>query len=69
MVDVCRLWANDYRYTSEARMRVHLKQRKMDRGVKGDCLKAKALSPLNASQQVISKEVYQWTLLKKSKPS
>jgi HEPN domain-containing protein len=69
MVDVCRLWANDYRYASEARMRVHLKQRKLDRGVKGDCLKAKALSLLNASQQVISKGVYQWNLLKRSKPS
>ena len=39
MNDVYNLWANDYRYASEARLRSELTARKLYCGVKGDVLK------------------------------
>lgn len=58
--EVCDLWANDYRFASEGRMRAHLKSRRLDRGVKGDFLKTQALTLLVSAQKFIDKGVYQW---------
>jgi len=66
---VCDLWENDFRFASEDRMRARLKSRSLDRGIKGDYLKKRALELLNASQKIIDKGVFQWGLLKRSKPS
>ena len=52
--------ANDFRFASEDRMRSHLKAMKLDRGVKGDFLKARALTLQNTAQKFIDKGAYQW---------
>jgi hypothetical protein len=67
--DVCDLWENDYRFASEERMRARLESKQLDRGVKGDFSKKKALDLLQSSQRIIDKEVFQWGLLRRSTPS
>jgi hypothetical protein len=66
--EVCELWENDYRFASEERLRASLKSKKLDRGVKGDFLKKRASDLLTASQKIVDKGVFQWGLLKRSKP-
>jgi hypothetical protein len=67
--EVYNLWANDYRFASEARLRANLKQRKLDRGVKGDFVKAKTLSLLSSAQRFLDRGTFQWISSKKSNPS
>ena len=64
--EIWELWANDYRFASETRMRSFLKAKKLDRGIKGDALKARSKTLLTASQFFMDKGVFQWNLLKKS---
>ncbi len=63
---VCDLWSNDYRFASEERLKAHLKNRKLDRGIKGDAFKSLALTLLVSAQKFIDKEVFQWASSKKS---
>jgi hypothetical protein len=58
--EIHSLWANDYRYVSEDRLRAHLKYSKLDRGLRGDFLKANARKPLNSAQTFADKGVIQW---------
>jgi hypothetical protein len=60
MVDVYDLWTNDYRFASETRLRAHLKFRKLDRGIKGDFVKARARKLLESAQRLIDKGIFQW---------
>src|SRR6476660_7268068 len=48
-------WANDYRFAFESRLKANLKQRQLDRGVKGDFVKGKALSLLGSAQRFIDR--------------
>jgi hypothetical protein len=66
---ICRLWANEYRFTSEARLRAHLKRMQLDRGIQGDFLKKNAGDLLSSAQSFLNKGVFQWQLLKKSGPT
>ena len=58
--EVFRLWHNNYRFASEARLLSHLKKLKLYQGVKGDLLKAKAYDLLRAAQRFIDMGVLQW---------
>lgn len=59
--EVFRLWANNYRFTSEERLRSHLKQLTgYQRKIKGDYLKEQARKFLNSAQKFIDKGVVQW---------
>lgn len=58
---VHHLWANDYRFASESRMRAHLKRLQLGRRIKGDVLKANAKRLLDASTSFINKGVLSWT--------
>jgi hypothetical protein len=58
--DVFILWRNNYRYTSEARLRAHLTKMKLYQKVKGDLLKAKCFELLKAAQRFIDRGVLQW---------
>jgi HEPN domain-containing protein len=63
--DVHTLWANDYRYASEGRLKSELTARKLYRGVKGDVLKASAYKLLNAAEKLIERGAEIWTNLVK----
>lgn len=60
-VDVIyRLWANNYRFASEERLRSHLKKITGHRKIDGDYLKEQARQFLNAAQKFIEKGVILW---------
>jgi HEPN domain len=58
--DVYSLWANDFRYASEARLRAHLKRVRPVRKTKGDRLKAEARRQYNAASKFINRGVLLW---------
>jgi hypothetical protein len=59
--EVVPLWANNYRFASEERLRSHLKQLTGYRKkTKGDYLKEQARRFLNSAQTFIEKGVVQW---------
>jgi hypothetical protein len=59
--DVALLWANDYRFASEERLRTHLKKNvELRRGVRGEILKACALRLVNAAQTIVNKGSALW---------
>jgi HEPN domain-containing protein len=60
VLDVHKLWHNNYRYASEDRLLAHLKRMKLYQKVKGDLLKANALRLFNAADVFISTGVLQW---------
>jgi HEPN domain-containing protein len=66
---VCDLWSNGYRFASEKRLRAHLRNRRLERGSKGDLLKANALLMLRAAGRFHNKGGFQWKSLRRSKPS
>ncbi|HEV3257634.1 MAG TPA: HEPN domain-containing protein [Gemmataceae bacterium] len=65
MNTVVVLWANNYRFAAEDRVRAHLNAIGRYKGKKGDVLKANALELLNAVQMMIDKGVALWTSAKK----
>jgi hypothetical protein len=69
ITDISDLWANDYRFASEERLRAHLKFRKLYRGMKGDILKVNAQSLLNSAEDFVTKGVFQWRSSRRSRPS
>jgi len=63
--DVHNLWANDYRYASESRLKSELTSRKLYHGIKGDVLKACAYQLLNVAEKLIERGAEIWTNLVK----
>ena len=63
--DVHNLWANDYRYASEGRLKSELTRMKRYHGIKGDVLKACAYQSLNAAEKLIERGAEIWTHLVK----
>ena len=60
MNEIFKLWANNYRFASEERLRSHLKKITGYRKIKGDYLKQQARQFLNSAQKFIDKGVVQW---------
>jgi HEPN domain-containing protein len=61
--DVCLLWANDYRFASERRLRSHLFRIFGERKrLKGDLLKAACLRLLASAQTFVQKGKVLWML-------
>jgi len=58
--EIFRLWANNYRFASEERLRSHLKQITSHQRIQGDYLKEQARQFLNSAQKFIDKGVVQW---------
>ena len=58
--EVINLWQNNYRFASESRLLKHLKKQKLFRGARGNLLKAKTNTLLNAAQKFLDKGVFQW---------
>jgi hypothetical protein len=58
--EVFRLWANNYRFASEERLRSHLKEITGYQRIKGDYLKEQARRFLSSAQTFIDKGVLQW---------
>ncbi len=58
--DIYRLWSNSYRFSSEERLRSHLKKVTSYRKIKGDYLRVQARTLLNSAQRFIEKGVVQW---------
>jgi hypothetical protein len=58
--EIFRLWANNYRFASEERLRSHLKKITGYQRIKGDYLKEQARRFLNSAQTFIDKGVLQW---------
>lgn len=55
------LWANDYRFSSEDRLRAHLKKSASFRqGIRGDILKASAFRLINACETLIYRGAKLW---------
>ncbi len=63
MNEVYNLWANDYRYASEARLKSELTARRVHCGVKGDVLKGCAYRLLNAAEKLTERGAVIWTKL------
>ena len=57
---VAVLWSNDYRYASEDRLRAHLRNLQLHRGIKGNVLKANALRLLKAAQRIVAEGEQLW---------
>jgi hypothetical protein len=57
---VYSLWANDYRFASEERLRAHLKRLKFDRGIKGGFLNYTALKLITAAELFRDRGALQW---------
>lgn len=61
--EIFRLWANNYRFASEERLRSHLKKiTGYQQKIKGDYLKEQARKFLNSAQKFMDKGVVQWQL-------
>lgn len=58
--EIFRLWANNYRFASEERLRSHLKRMTSYQRIKGDYLKEQSRRFLNAAQTFIDKGVVLW---------
>jgi hypothetical protein len=58
--EIFRIWANNYWYVSEERLRSHLKTITGYRKIKGDYLKEQARAFLNSAQRFIDKGVVLW---------
>ena len=58
--DIFRLWANDYRFASEERLRAHLKKITAYRRIRGDYLKEQARQFLNSTQRFVEKGAVLW---------
>jgi hypothetical protein len=58
--EIFRLWANNYRFVSEERLRSHLKQITGYKRIKGDYLKEQARRFLSSARTFIDKGAVQW---------
>ena len=60
--EIVRLWANNYRFASEERLRLHLKKITGYQRIKGDYLKEQSRRFLGSVQRFVDKGVVQWRL-------
>lgn len=60
MNDVYKMWANNYRFASEQRLKSHLKKMTGYKKIKGDYLKEQSRRFLNAAQTVFDKGMVLW---------
>jgi hypothetical protein len=60
--EIIPLWANNYRYASEERLRSHLKEITRYQRIKGDYLKEQARRFLNSAQRFIDKGIVLWRI-------
>ncbi|MGH7598814.1 MAG: HEPN domain-containing protein [bacterium] len=58
--DLFKRWRNDLRYTSNDRLRRHLKKDKLDRGVRGDFLKENCRIAIEAANTIIKIGAPKW---------
>ncbi|HVC97993.1 MAG TPA: hypothetical protein VND64_30255 [Pirellulales bacterium] len=58
--EIYKLWANNYRFASEERLRAHMKKSTGYQRIRGDYLKEQARRFLNSAQMFIDKGVVQW---------
>jgi len=58
--EIYRIWANNYRFAAEDRLRSHLKKLTGYQKIKGDYLKEQARLFLNSAQQFVDKGVMLW---------
>ena len=58
--EIYRLWANNYRFASEERLRSHLKKITRYQSIKGEYLKEQARRFLSSAQTFVDKGVVQW---------
>ncbi|HZW33003.1 MAG TPA: HEPN domain-containing protein [Isosphaeraceae bacterium] len=59
--DVGQIWSDDLRYASESRLRTHLRQMNLHRGVKGDFLKFNAQRLVEAARRIVAEGVERWS--------
>ncbi|HJT34187.1 MAG TPA: hypothetical protein VJ783_19225 [Pirellulales bacterium] len=60
--EIYKLWANNYRFASEERLRAHLKEVTGYQKIKGDYLKEQTRRFLTSAQKFIEKGVVLWRL-------
>jgi hypothetical protein len=60
--EIIPLWANNYRYASEERLRSHLKEITRYQRIRGDYLKEQARRFLNSAQRFIDKGIVLWRI-------
>jgi hypothetical protein len=58
--EVFKVWANNYRFASEERLRVHLKKTTGYKRIKGDYLKEQARRFLISAQRFVNEGIVQW---------
>lgn len=58
--EIYSLWANDFRYASESRLRAELIRMKRHHRAKGDVLKASARQLTNAARKFIDRGILLW---------
>jgi len=58
--DLFKRWRNDLRYTSNDRLRRHLKKDKLDRGIRGDFLKENCRMAIEAANIIIKIGAPKW---------
>jgi hypothetical protein len=59
--DIGQIWSNDLRYASEGRLKAHLRQMNLHRGVKGDFLKFNAQRLIEAARRTVDEGVQRWS--------
>ena len=60
LTEVIRRWNNDFRFRSEASLRVYLKVGQLDRGIRGNVLKESSRRIVNAASTLIELGVNRW---------
>lgn len=58
--EIIRLWANNYRFASEERLRSHIKKVTIYKSIEGDYLKEQARQFLESTQKFFDKGVMLW---------
>jgi len=59
------VWRNNFRFSSESKIRSYLKNIKRDRGIKGDYLKYNSKMLYEASSDIINRGASKWRAFKK----
>ena len=57
---VAAQWSNNHRYRSERALRAHLKQGRLDRGMKGDFLRELTRRCVHAATEIVTLGVAKW---------
>jgi HEPN domain-containing protein len=60
IIDVFNRWKNDFRFTSEDRMKRHLKKLRLDRGIRGNFVKENCRISIQAATKIINIGAAKW---------